>query len=122
MKTLALLVAAVIVAAIVLADLGYGAVFYFLEYVPGGDVTAHFALFALLSFAVCSAFAERAEGAWRRARVTAVLAVLAVLEEASQSAIPTRTFSLVDLSASLLGLATGAVGSAGLAAAKRRRR
>jgi VanZ family protein len=121
MKVLAFLVAGVIVAAIVLANLGYGGVFHFLEYVPGGDVTAHFALFALLSFAVNSAAASRAESSWRRTRITAGLAVLVILEEASQAAIPTRTFSLLDLSASLLGLVTGAVGSGWVSAAKRQR-
>ena len=123
MKTLALLAAAVIVAAILISNLGYGGrVFRFLQYVPGGDVTGHFGLFALLSFAVNSAGASRAASERRRGRVTAALAVLVVLEEASQALIPARTFSLVDLSASLAGLLAGAAGSARFLAATRRPR
>jgi len=109
MKALALSVAFVIVAAIVVANLGYAdQVFGFLDYVPGHDVTGHFALFGLLSFAVNAWLSASGRS---RTHVTAELAGLVVLEELSQALIPARTFSLVDLSASLTGLVVGAVAS-----------
>lgn len=106
MKALALFLAFVVVAAIVIANLGYAdRVFGFLDYIPGRDVTGHFVLFGLLSFAVNAWLAASGRA---RTHVTAELAGLVVLEELSQALIPARTFSLVDLSASLAGLVVGA--------------
>jgi hypothetical protein len=113
-KAFVLFVVTVVVAAVLVADLGHAdLVFGFLEFVPGRDVTGHFALFALLSFCVNSWLAAPGRA---RTHVTAGLAVLVVLEELSQSFIPARTFSLLDLSASLIGLAAGAAWSSWRAA------
>ena len=96
MKALAVFLAVVVVAAITIANLGYAdRVFGFLDYVPGRDVTGHFVLFGLLSFAVNSWLAASGRP---RTHVTAELAGLVVLEELSQALIPARTFSLVDTS------------------------
>jgi len=109
MKAFALLVVLVVVAAVLLANFGHaGQVFSFLEFIPGRDITGHFGLFGLLSFSVNSWVAASSRA---RTHVTAGLAVLVALEELSQAVIPARTFSLVDLSASLVGVAAGAVGS-----------
>jgi polysaccharide biosynthesis protein VpsQ len=119
MKSLAVLVAAVIVFAIVVSNLGYGpGAFAFVERIPGTDLTAHFALYALFSFAVNAALAGRAGGR-SRYKITAVLAAIVVLEEWSQRYFPARTFSIADLSASLLGIAAGAAASALLARVQR---
>src|SRR5262245_26800452 len=110
MKTFALVVILVVIAAVVVANLGYAdPVFGFLEFVPGHDITGHFGLFGLLSFSVNSWLAASGQA---RTHVTTGLAVLAILEELSQAVIPARTFSLADLSASLAGLVTGAACSA----------
>lgn len=75
--------------------------------VPGSDTTSHFLLIGTLALLV--------NLAWRAAtmqvlgvsvlRGTFWVALFVVLEELSQMALPTRTFSLLDLSADLLGIA-----------------
>jgi hypothetical protein len=113
-KALTLLTAAVVVAAVLVANLGYAEqVFGFLRYIPGRDVTGHFGLFALLSFGLNSWLATSGRQAGRAA-ATGVLGALITLEELSQAIIPARTFSLVDLSASLVGVLAGAAASSWL--------
>jgi len=110
MKALAVLMVATVASATLIANLGYGGrVFTFLRHVPGGDLTGHFGLYALLSFAVTSWISRPTWAATRsaRIRIATVLALLVILEEVSQSVIPTRTFSLLDLAASLSGLLAG---------------
>lgn len=75
--------------------------------VPGSDTTSHFLLIGTLALLV--------NLAWRAAtmqvlgvsvlRGTFWVTLFVVLEELSQMALPTRTFSLLDLSADLLGIA-----------------
>lgn len=81
--------------------------------VPGRDLTGHFVLFGLLSLSVTSWMCRRTPKAsgWTHIRVTALLAVLILIEEISQGFIPARTFSLLDLSASLTGLLAGSLAS-----------
>ena len=110
MRLLAIVTVAVIVAATVVASLGYGdQAFAFLRHVPGGDLTGHFGLYAALSFAICGLVSRPTPAATRakRLRVVSALAVLVTLEELSQALLPSRTFSLLDLAASLTGLAAG---------------
>jgi polysaccharide biosynthesis protein VpsQ len=114
-KTYTVLIGLVVVAAVVGADLGLteGA-FRLIERVPGRDLTGHFVLFGALSLTASAWLADprRPAGPWPRAAVAALLAVLVALEEASQAWIPARTFSVADLSASLLGIAAGAAAAA----------
>lgn len=100
-----------ILAATIVASLGLGdRAFGFLRFVPGGDVTGHFGLYAALGFTFVGWIAgSRPPAARRRTawRLAGVLALLVALEEASQSLLASRTASLLDLAASLGGLAVG---------------
>lgn len=101
---------ATIASATLIANLGYGdRAFAFLRYVPGRDLTGHFGLYALLSFAFTRWVARPTAAATRtaRIRIVTVLAILVALEEVSQSLVSARTFSLLDLVASLSGLLAG---------------
>ena len=92
-------------------------VFFFsllaMEFVPGEDLTGHFALFGLLGFAGVSwvSLPTRAATRTARARIAVALAVLVILEELSQALNPAREFSLLDLSASLAGVLAGLLAS-----------
>ena len=66
---------------------------------PGLDKLMHFALFGALAFFAVGWWADRAP--WR---VLALLSLLAILEEAGQSLSAARTFSAIDLTATLLGI------------------
>lgn len=121
MKTLAIVMVVTIASATLIANLGYGdQVFAFLRYVPGGDLTGHFGLYALLGFALTSWVSRptRAETRSARIRITAVLAILVSLEEVCQSVIPARTFSLLDMTASVFGLVAGLLVATLLAGAR----
>ena len=83
--------------------------------VPGIDKLLHFALYGALAFFAVSWWAHRAP--WS---VLAVLSVLATLEEAAQSLSALRSFSVVDLAATLLGILVCG-GIAGRVVHKRRR-
>ena len=86
--------------------------FAFLRYLPGGDTTGHFGLYAGLAYA----FAAWGRRSVKLARVwvwiVVTIGALVGVEEVSQAFIATRTFSLVDLAASWLGLLVGSVLSA----------
>ncbi len=82
-----------------------------LPYVPGRDVTGHFLIMGALAAACVIAFARgsRATGLWRgkggsAARVLAFVAVGVTVDELAQALIPSRTFSWLDLAASLAGV------------------
>lgn len=111
MRTVALCTLAVIVGSTLVANSGLGEhLFAFLRYIPGGDVTGHLGLYLLLGYTV-SGWARRPASPVRSRRwvwILIFLGVLVTLEELSQIAIPSRTFSLVDLLASLAGLLVGA--------------
>ena len=66
---------------------------------PGVDKVLHFVLYGALAFFSVAWWADR-----RPWTVLGILSILAVLEEASQSLSAVRTFSLVDLIATLLGI------------------
>ena len=108
MKRWAILCALAIVAIIVLADTRNLGPFHIIYVIPYGDKVGHFVLFGLLSLTVNMAVFERRPGAVKSAqavRTSLVLAVPIALEELSQRWITGRTFSLLDLTASLLGVA-----------------
>jgi VanZ family protein len=112
MRIFAAFMAASVVLLTIAANFGWGGrAFAFLHYVPGRDVTGHFALFALLSFSVVSWLSRPTPTSpgWSQVRITALLAAVVTIEEFSQAFIPARTFSLLDLSASWAGLLAGAL-------------
>ena len=111
MKYTATLFFIFITAIVVLADTGslphsIRAIYDF----PNGDKLGHFILFGLLNFFVTRAFLSARlpkSKIWVVLAVGLTLAVLVALEEFSQKFFPTRTFDLMDLSASYLGLLVG---------------
>ena len=98
-RLLALLSVLVIATISVVATIA-PSVFSFLKYIPWGDKLGHFVLFGVLTLAIASAI----PGA-RCFLYSAVLtAVLVVIEETLQIFAPTRSFSILDLAASLSGV------------------
>ena len=100
-----------IITVIVLADQGSLPVFMKVMYrFPYGDKAGHFILFGLLNFFITSAFLS-SHLPQPRSRLTLsvgfVLALFIGAEEWSQQFFSTRTFDLIDLSASYLGLLVG---------------
>jgi len=108
MKYIAALFLVFIIGVVILADAGvlssYMRNFYGFPY---GDKIGHFVLFGLLNFFITRAFLtslpSRPRG-WVTLSVGLILALFIVLEEYSQKFFVTRTFSWLDLSASLLGV------------------
>ncbi len=72
----------------------------FLAVIPRYDLMAHFALYGLWSFLIYQAFSQKLSG-------PILLSVFTILEEGLQYLSPNRTFSLLDLLFSLLGIALG---------------
>lgn len=110
MKILAILFTLFIVAVIILADQHALPPFIRALYdFPNGDKAGHFILFGLLNFFLTSAFLSRLtpDRKWVALLVGLTLALAVTAEEFSQQYFASRTFDLVDLSASLLGLLLG---------------
>ncbi len=108
MKRWAVLLGALVVVLIVLADtnrLGFlGGLYNF----PYGDKVGHFVVFGALSLVVNLAVFEAwplQERRWLALRTCLALALLIGLEESSQRWFPGRTASLFDLAAGYLGVA-----------------
>lgn len=73
---------------------------------PNGDRIGHFVLYGILTFLVNTAFPRRVHiGRINLFYGSAIIAVLATLEEFSQLLFSYRTFDLIDLSFTLLGIA-----------------
>lgn len=111
MKALSVIFLVFILAVIVLADVGelplsIRALYRF----PYGDKVGHFILFGLLNFFLTRAFLSSQPNP-RRKRVAVstglILALFIALEEWSQQFFSTRTFDLLDLTASFLGVLVG---------------
>ena len=108
MKWLAILFSLLIVIIIVLADMG--ALPSFLQVwndLPYGDKAGHFILYGILTLLIDLTLFRSFQ--FQRPKLVAVisgllLAVLIGLEEFSQQYFANRTFSLMDLSASYLGV------------------
>ena len=77
---------------------------------PGGDKVGHVVHLAIVTLLVELALRGRRMGraAWAPRLGVALVVVAITAEEASQTFIPGRTFSLVDLACSYLGIAIGA--------------
>ena len=111
MKYFAALFLAFIIGLIVLADADLlpdfiNAIYDF----PNGDKVGHFVLYGLLNFFITRAFLSSLptrRGGWVTLSVGLILALFVALEEFSQKYFASRTFSLLDLTASLLGIIIG---------------
>ena len=106
-KWAAILFALFIILIIVLADTGRLGILAFLNRIPFGDKAGHFLLYGILVLLInLSLF--RALPAQSRIRITLisgiVLTVLIGLEEFSQQFFARRSFDLVDLTFSYLGV------------------
>ena len=75
---------------------------------PGGDKLGHFILYGILAFLLARAFPRPLPlGRLSIPIVIIVLMVLATLEEYSQKFFSTRTYDLIDLTFTCLGIITG---------------
>ncbi len=111
MKYFAALFLAFIIGLIVLADADLlpdfvNAIYDF----PNGDKVGHFILYGLLNFFITRAFLSSLpirRSSWATLSVGLILALFVALEEFSQMFFVARTFSLLDLTASFLGIVIG---------------
>ena len=111
MRYFAALFLAFIIGLIVLADADLlpdfiNAIYDF----PNGDKVGHFVLYGLLNFFITRAFLSSLpsrRGSWVTLSVGLILALFVALEEFSQKYFASRTFSLLDLTASFLGIIVG---------------
>lgn len=107
MKWLAILFTLFIVLIIVLADRGQLGLLGFLNRIPYGDKIGHFILYGILTLLIDLALFRSLPDPSRRLlvlRVALILALLIGLEEFSQQYFPNRSFDLVDLAFSYLGV------------------
>lgn len=94
---------------LIIYTLGIGLILYsaytkglpgFIAIIPHYDLVAHFFLYGLWSFLVYKAFSHKISG-------PILLSLLTIIEEVLQHFSPNRTFSLLDLLFSLLGIVLG---------------
>ena len=106
MKWLAILFGLFIIGVIVLADFGMLDILGFVNRIPYGDKIGHFILYGILTLLIGFALI-RSFPSHRRLlvfRIAIILALLIGLEEFSQLYFPNRSFDLVDLAFSYLGV------------------
>jgi len=107
MKWLAILFGLFIIGIIVFADLGMLDIVGFVNKIPYGDKAGHFILYGILTLLIDLALIRSVPAPSRRLlvlRVALILALLIGLEEFSQRYFPNRSFDLVDLTFSYLGV------------------
>lgn len=107
MKYLAFLFAFFILLVIYLADKGQLGILGWLNQIPYGDKAGHFILYGILTLLIDLALIRSRPHLSRSLltlRVALILALLIGLEEFSQQYFPNRTFDLVDLTFSYLGV------------------
>lgn len=110
MKWLTLFFALFIILIIVLADLGKLGILGVLNQIPYGDKAGHFILYGILTLLLGLTFTSSLLHPNRKLitlRITLILALLIALEEWSQQFFSARTFDLIDLLASCLGILVG---------------
>ena len=108
MKWIALLFGLFIIVIIVLANLGQLGILSVFNGIPYGDKIGHFILYGILTLLVDLAFFGTLPHLSPKLvvlRVAFILALFIGLEEFSQRYFPTRTFDLIDLAFSYLGVA-----------------
>lgn len=107
MKRLTVLFGAFLLAIIVLADLGDLGPLGVLYDFPGGDKAGHIFLYGIMALLLDLTFIQALPRRDPKRIVVAIGLILAILigiEEYSQRYFPARTYSLLDLSASYLGV------------------
>lgn len=107
MKWLAALFGLFILLIIVLADRGQLGILGWLDRIPFGDKIGHFVLYGILTLLLDLALFRSLPRLDRRLlslRIAFILALLIGLEEFSQIFFPNRSFDLVDLAFSYLGV------------------
>ncbi len=107
MKRLAVLFGLFILAVIILANLGMLGALGFLNEIPFGDKAGHFVLYGILTLLIDLALFRSRPDLSRRLlafRVALILALFIGLEEFSQQFLSNRSFDLVDLAFSYLGV------------------
>ncbi len=107
MKPLAYLFGLFIAGIIVLADLGMLGVLKFVNRIPFGDRIGHFVLYGILTLLIDLALLRTPHGLNPNLlvlRVALILALVIGLEEFSQRFFPNRSFDLLDLAFSYLGV------------------
>lgn len=103
----AVLFALLIVLIIILADVGGLGFLRFINRIPFGDKIGNFLLYGILTLLLDLALFRSLPGLDRRLlslRIAFILALLVGLEEFSQLFFPNRSFDLVDLAFSYLGV------------------
>lgn len=107
MKWLTILFTIFILLIIVLADTGNLGILAFVYHIPYADKAGHFILYGILilliNLTLFRSFPSRSQ-TWIVVVNGLTLAILIGLEELSQRSFSNRTFDLVDLSASYLGV------------------
>lgn len=107
MKYITILFALLILFIIVLADLGELGFLKLLNQIPYADKAGHFILYGILTLLLDLTFIRTLPARSPRLLVVSIGLILAVLigaEEFSQQYFPNRTFDLVDLTFSYLGV------------------
>jgi len=107
MKWAAILFGLLVIGIIVLADNDMLGIMGFINQIPYGDKAGHFILYGILTLLIDLAIIRSRQNLSRRLivfRVALILALLIGLEEFSQQFFPSRTFDLVDLTFSYLGV------------------
>ena len=107
MKWLALLFGCLILTIIVLADLGKLGFLYWVYDFPDGDKVGHFILYGILTLLIDLALFHSLPPQRRRSvavKCALLLAFAITAEEFSQQYFAKRTFDLIDLTASYLGV------------------
>ena len=110
MKYIAVLFTLFIIMVIVLADRGSIPPFIKVLYdFQNGDKLGHFILYGLLNFFLTSTFLTRFSLNRERVALSVglILALIVAAEEFSQQFFSARTFDLIDLAASFVGLLVG---------------
>lgn len=110
MKYIAVLFTVFIIVVIVLADRGQLGAVHFLYDFPNGDKLGHFLLFGLLNFLLTLTIIRALPSPRPKLAALSVGLILSLLigaEEYSQKFFANRTFDLIDLLASYLGLIVG---------------
>jgi VanZ family protein len=106
-KRIAILFSLFILLIIVLADLGKLGILGFLNSIPYADKAGHFLLYGILTLLLDLNFIRARPDLSRRSivlRIASILALLIGIEEYSQQFFASRTFSLLDLIFSYLGV------------------
>ena len=107
MKWAAIFFSLFIIGIIVLADNDMLGIMGFINQIPYGDKAGHFILYGILTLLIDLAVFRSRPNSSRgliAVRVALILALLIGLEEFSQQLFPSRSFDLVDLAFSYLGV------------------